>query len=642
MPAHVADSLFLGLWPKLLLCLAMLSTTVGSQQPLYSSSFGVPGANATFEYVVVGGGTAGLALATRLAAKYSVAVVEAGGFYETDNGNLSVVPGYSTYFTGSDANNFQPLIDWGISTVEQPSPIKRTLHYARGKTLGGSSARNFFLYQRPTVGSMQKWADDVGDDSFLWDNMLPYFQKSVNYTAPVNASYTNSSNPQNSSAFSTTGGPLDVSFSNAVDPFGTWARLAFIAAGLPQIPGLSGGSLLGSAYAALTIDPTNGHRSSSESSFLQWGLQNDLAPKIYKNTLATRILFEDISNGSSTRTAKPRATGITALTAGTFGTGSVSFTLTATKEVILSAGAFQSPQLLMVSGVGNCSDLATLAIPCVRNLTGVGSNMWDHPIFGSSHRVNVNTASASANNATLAAQLAVLYDSTGGGPLSIFGPGYYGWEKLPEPYRSLLSNSTRAALDSGSFTDDWPEIEWLPVGAYTGDNGNRQTADPRDGHNYATLNACLVAPLSRGTVRLASADMTTLPLIDPAWLTHPADLDLAVQAFKRQRAIWDILVTLGVADAEEAYPGSSVQTDEEIRAWIGESMTTVFHASGTNKMGTETDEKAVVDSDGLVFGVSSLRVVDASAMPFLTPGHPQSVIYALAEKVADQLLSAVA
>lgn len=629
------------MWLRLLLCFGVLLATVESQKPLYSSFFGVPGTNATFEYVIVGGGTAGLALATRLAAKYTVAVVEAGGFYETDNGNLSVVPGYSTYFTGSDAENFQPLVDWGISTVKQQPPINRRLHYARGKTLGGSSARNFFLYQRPTAGSMQKWAEAVGDESYTWENMLPFFQKSVNYTGPANASYTNSSNPQDPSAFSAAGGPLQVSFSNAVDPLGTWVRPAFIAAGLPQIPGFSSGSLLGSGYAGLTIDPANGHRSSSESSFLRWALQDGRAPRVYKNTLATRILFEDAtstSSGNSTTARRPRASGITALTAGTFGTGSVSFTLTATREVILSAGAFQSPQLLMVSGVGNCTELAALDIPCVRNLTGVGSNMWDHPIFGSSHRVSVNTASASANNATLAATLAALYDATGSGPLSISGPGYYGWEKLPEPYRSLLDPGSRAALEDDSFADDWPEIEWLPVGSYSGDNGNRQTADPRDGHNYATLSACLVAPLSRGTVRLASADMTTLPLVDPAWLTHPADLDLAVQAFKRQRALWEVLVGLGVADAEEAYPGSSVQTDEEIRAWIGEIVTTVFHASATNKMGIEADESAVVDSNGLVFGVGSLRVVDASAMPFLTPGHPQSIVYALAEKVAGILL----
>lgn len=152
-------------------------------KPLVSSFFGVPGTNATFDYVIVGGGTAGLALSARLAAaNLSVAVIEAGGFYETDNSNLSVIPSDATFYTGSDPTNFQPLIDWGISTTLQPvrsrrrecslsltdaiqGSANRSLHYARGKTLGGSSARNYYLYQRPTRGSLDRWADVVGDDS---------------------------------------------------------------------------------------------------------------------------------------------------------------------------------------------------------------------------------------------------------------------------------------------------------------------------------------------------------------------------------------------------------------------------------------------------------------------------------------------
>lgn len=476
---------------------------------------------------------------------------------------------------------------------------------------------------------MQKWADDVEDTSFTWENMLPYFKKSTNYTAFSNSSYTNSTNLQDPEAFSPSAGPLHVSFSNSVDAFGTWARLAFIQAGMPQITGLSSGQLLGSAYAALTINPTNAQRSSSESSFLQSAIAAELQGlTVYKNTLATQVLLS--SNGT-------RATGVAALTAGTFGTGSVSFTLTANKEVIVSAGAFQSPQLLMVSGIGDCAELASFNIDCRHNLTGVGKNMWDHPIFGSARRVNVLTASASANSATVKAALVEKYLTSASGALSIFGPGYYGWEKLPEPYRSNLTNSTRTALDA-AFPADWPEIEWLPVSAYNGDNSNKQTADPKDGHNYATINSCLVAPLSRGTVKLAGPDMLTLPEVNPGWLSNSADLDLAVQAFKRQRAVWDSLAVMGVADAEEAYPGSSVQTDDEIKAWIGESMTTVYHASGTCKMGKETDESAVVDSNGIVFGLDNLRVVDTSAMPFLPPGHPQSVVYAMAERAADLIL----
>lgn len=200
--------------------------------------------------------------------------------------------------------------------------------------------------------------------------------------------------------------------------------------------------------------------------------------------------------------------------AGFFGTSTINFTLTTRKEVILSAGALQSPQILMVSEIGPCAELAASDITCISNVTGVGQSTQDHPIFGIAHRVNVNTAYAGLNNATLSALGIQSYINNATDPLSIFGPGIYGWGKLPEPYRSQLSNRSRSILDS-TFPLDWPEIEWPPVAAYNGYNLNQQTADPRDGHNYATLNTALVAPLSRGTVKLQSNSMTDLPIIDP-------------------------------------------------------------------------------------------------------------------------------
>ncbi|GAB1743243.1 hypothetical protein NU219Hw_g9094t1 [Hortaea werneckii] len=588
-----------------------------SGKPLISSFFGVPGINATFDYVVVGGGTAGLAIATRLAAaNLSVAVIEAGGFYELDNSNLSVVPGYATYFTGSAPGNFQPLVDWGIATTEQ----KVCIHAA-------SSARNYFLYHQPTVDSMQQWADLVGDQSWAWDSLHPYYKKSVHYTPFNESMYTNSSNPQDPEAFRPEGGPLEVSYSNAVDPFGTWIRKAFADVGLPQIDGLSSGHLLGAAYAPFTIDPKTGYRSSSESAYLQSALNNNLAPVTYHSTLATEILFN-----------RAKAIGVKALTAGTYGTPGKNYTLNARKEVILSAGTFQSPQLLMVSGIGNCTELKDLGIDCKVKLPGVGQNMWDHPIFGSTHAVKVNTASTSLNNATLAAILKQVYLKSGGGPLSTFGPGYYGWEKLPPGYRENLSSSSVAALDS-HFPPDWPEIEWLPQGGYSGRGLNKQEADPRDGRNYATLAAALVAPLSRGTVKLASPHMWDLPLVDPAWLTNEADIELAVQAFRRGRQIWQVLVDLGVAHQEEVYPGLNVSSDAEIRDYIAYSLSTVYHAACTCKMGKSSDRMAVVDSKACVYGVRGLRVVDASAFPILPPGHPQSTIYAFAEKIAHSIIT---
>ena len=251
--------------------------------------------------------------------------------------------------------------------------------------------------------------------------------------------------------------------------------------------------------------------------------QNHSAPIIYKNTLATKILF----NGTT-------AAGILAMTAGTYGTPAVSFTLTAKHEVIFSAEAIQSPQLLMVSGVGNCTELAAFDIPCIVNLPDVGKIMWDHPVFGTAHAVDVDTASAGYNNATLERELIQVFLDTADGLVSVFGPCYYSFEKLPQPYRSALSNSTVAELDT-TFPADWPEIEWIPNAAYNGCELNKQTADPKDGKNYGTLMVALVAQLSRGKVTLNSAHFWHLPNVNPAWFTAEADKETALQAFKRQR-----------------------------------------------------------------------------------------------------------
>ncbi|KAJ5124405.1 Glucose-methanol-choline oxidoreductase [Penicillium bovifimosum] len=600
----------------------------GNQGPLLGTALGITGRNATFDYIVIGGGTAGLTIASRLAENQtaSVGVIEAGGFYEIDNGNYSIVPGYSSYYTGSDTADYQPLIDWGFNTQPQPGSEGRVLHYARGKTLGGSSARNYMLYQRPTAESMKRWADEVGDQSYTFENILPYFKKSVHYTPPNQALYNNSTNTQTADAFSPSGGPLEVSFSKAVSAFGSWCQKAFVALGMKRLDGFNSGELLGSAYATFTIDPRNAHRSSSESSFLQAVLVKGVGPTIYKNTQAQKILFDE----------NKRAVGVHVSTAGTFGTPSVDFTLHARKEVILSAGAFQSPQLLMVSGIGPCDHLRSFDIPCIKDLPGVGQNMQDHPIFGTAHRVNVLTASAAANNATVAALSADQYVQNASGSLSIFGPGYYGWEKLPSAFRANLTEESRRTLDS--FPSDWPELEWLSVGAFNGYNLDKATADPQDGHQYATLSGALVAPLSRGSVRLAGPSMETLPLVDPQFFVDPTDKELAVQGFKRQREIWAELARLGVAEQEEYFPGFDVSTDAQIWEFIQQSMTTVFHASVTCKMGRTNDSMAVVDSHAKVYGVEGLRVVDASSFPFLPPGHPQSVVYALAEKIADEVL----
>ena len=476
---------------------------------------------------------------------------------------------------------------------------------------------------------MQQWADEVGDQSYVWDSFLPFYQKSCNYTPYNPALYNSTILPQAPGTFDPNGGPLEVSFSNYADAFGTWAQKAFTAVGMQiQDGGLNYGVLNGSAYSTLTIDPRNGYRSSSESSFLQAALQNGTAPIIFKNSFARKILF----NGTT-------ATGVSVRTAGPYGIPPIDYTLTARKEVIVSAGVFQSPQLLMVSGIGPQATLQQYDIPVLSNLPGVGQNMWDHVLFGANRRVNVLTASASLNSPIVAAKLAAQFRTNGSGPLAAFGAGYYGWEDLPAPYRSNLSSTALAAL--ATFPSDWPELEWLPISAYLGYQTNRQTEDPRDGYNYATINPGLIAPLSRGNVTISSADMSDPPILNPNWLSDPTDQELAVASFKRSREIWTVLAANNITNGPTEYlPGLNVTSDADILSYIQASLMTIYHAAATCKMGRSNDITAVLDSQARVYGVQNLRVVDASSFPFLPPGHPQSTIYALAEKIAADILGA--
>lgn len=216
----------------------------------YGTSFGLPGQNATYDYVVVGGGLGGLVTASRLAEdkSLSIAVVEAGTFYEISNGNESQVPAYSFDSVAGDGEYVNPWIDWELQDLPQPQLDGRSIHYAQGKTLGGSSARNQMIYQRGSSGSYDLWAKEVGDESYAWDNMLPHFERSVHFTPPNNVLWHNSSASYTTDAYNATGGPLHVSYPKFDMPFNSWGLPAMHAAGLPNITDFSGGNLHGAAH----------------------------------------------------------------------------------------------------------------------------------------------------------------------------------------------------------------------------------------------------------------------------------------------------------------------------------------------------------------------------------------------------------
>jgi choline dehydrogenase len=520
---------------------------------------------------------------------------------------------------GSDPDDTQPLIDWGFVTTPQAGIQGRRTHYARGKTLGGSSARNYLAYHRGTNGSYQQWADEFGDESYLLSNLDQYFDRTVNMTDPdTHVRRANVTIGYNVNASRVQDGqhhPLHLSWPNWIDSISTWSFQAFRAMGLASIPsGFESGDLTGYFYNPATLEPASQHRSSSQTSFLDYAI-SATSIKVYAHTLARQIHF----------TGNKTASGILVQS------GDKNYTLAAKREVILSAGAFQSPQLLMLSGVGPRETLQQYGISVVVNLPGVGQNLQDQPLVGAAYRVDVPTSSKLVNDLNYAAEAATSYLANGTGPLA-GPPGLIAFDRISESRPDLLSNATLSALKR--YPDDWPQIEYLTQNGYSGLNRNYRTADPADGYNYATISAVVVSPFSRGNVTISSADASIQPVINPNWLTAPEDVDIAVAGFKRVREIWShINVTIG----REYLPGPNISSDAQIVDYMRKSAFTLYHASATCKMGRSNDTMAVVDSQARVYGVHSLRVVDASAFPFLPPGHPQATVYMLAEKIAEDI-----
>ncbi|KEQ97259.1 GMC oxidoreductase [Aureobasidium subglaciale EXF-2481] len=614
---------------KLLFALAVgVHPALSASESFYSSapfdigngdSFGIPG-NATFDYVVVGGGAAGLAVAMRLAEDntHTVAVVEAGGFYQIEAGNKSVTPAYNPQFANIQQPNADPLVDWGYVTTPQPGANNRTLHYARGKTLGGSSALNANVYNRGTVASYQEWANLVGDDSYTFEQWLPFFAKGVNYTVPNEIRAANATVPTpegaNVAEFSSSGGPLHVSHSNFALPFSSWAQRAFQCLGFANISSFSGGQLLGSQYVPQALRPVSNERESSSTSYLQTALDSNRTNlRVYTHTLALQVLLSNMT-----------ATGVLVRS------GRLDYVLSARKEVILSAGAFQSPQLLMVSGIGPAAQLQEHGIPVLIDRPGVGQNMWDHIDLEVTYQVDVVGFNTLKNQTYNQEQLDGFHAIPAVSMYGSYGADYIGWEKLPSDYRANLTSIAREQL--AVFPSDWPEIEYEVASIYT-------TSDTQDFSGYGTFVVIPVSPLSRGTVSLQSASMLDPPIIDPQWLTSDTDMELAIQALRRAREIMASPALAPIRLGSEIAPGDDIETDAQLEEYIRNTFFMNWHASCTCRMGRVNDTMAVVDSKARVIGVNGLRVVDASAFALLPPGHPISTVYGLAEKISADIIA---
>ncbi|KAI0857767.1 oxidoreductase [Xylaria cubensis] len=509
--------------------------------------------------LVIGGGNAWNTVAARLAldhANYSVALIEAGSFYEILSGNKTQIPGYN-YEAANPSNNANNQLLTQVLHAIETEPIPgyngRSIGYTTGVTFGGSTAANYGGYARATAGSHDLWVNVVKDDFWSWDNVYPFYKKSVNFSPP---DYTK----------------IDPTLNITYDETATIAG---------------------------AVDPRTATRSSSETSFLQ-AAAGKTGLKIYPNTLAKRILFD----------GDKKATGVEV--EGSSLTSDFSWVISARKEVIVSAGVWRSPQILMVSGVGPANTLSEHGIDLVVDIPAVGQNAWDQPFMAHVYKVNVETNSQIvAGNSKVVAEVTEEYLNHQSGHLSSIGAGgALGFEKYPASlHGEVLSESTVSFLST--FPEDWPDTNYLPL---------ESSAVPNDiGPNdiYLLYGSTLFSTSARGNVTIRSADTADDPLVSPNWLGDEGDVEMA--------SSW--------------VPAANVTTREQIVDWVRNNSALTYHGACTCKMGADDDADSVVDTRTRVRGVTGLRIVDASAFAILPPGYPMAVVYMFAEKIADAILT---
>ncbi|ORY64306.1 uncharacterized protein BCR38DRAFT_458027 [Pseudomassariella vexata] len=590
---------------------------------------GTLGVEKSYDYVVVGGGTAGNTIAYRLVeAGFSVAVIEAGLSYELGKPIVGAAPLGDIIGVGSNPLDSIITVDYGFKTTAQPGAGGREMHYAQGKCLGGTSGLNFLIHHRPNRGALDAWAEAVGDDSYTFDSMLPYFKKSYTFTPPNNETrLANATTLYQHSDFAAEGegGPIQVTYPNWTPVWSTWAVKGLEALGIVATSEYNEGVLNGWHYAQTTMHPDSQVRFTSADFIYKARDEEELSDRltVYLQTRANKIVFDENKKATAVEVA-----GLDLLT----------YKINATKEVIVSAGALHSPQLLMLSGVGPADQLSQFGIDVIADRPGVGQNLTDHVLFGPTYEVTFDTLDAVLGNPLILAESVAEYAATQTGPLTNQVADLLAWERLPAS--TNLSQSTWDAL--AKYPEDWPQIEYFPAAGYIGEFNIPWLDQPKDGKQYASIIAAIAMPLSRGNVSLASASAAVKPLFNPNWLSDQGDVEVAISIYRRVRDIFNTEAVKSVrvdpSATGEFWPGADVETDEEVIANLRTSVMAVMHASCTCRMGRKDEDTAVIDNLARVIGVDGLRVVDASALALLPPGHPQALIYALAEKIADSII----
>ncbi|APW41326.1 GMC family oxidoreductase [Rhodoferax saidenbachensis] len=561
----------------------------------------------TFDYIIIGAGTAGSLLANRLSADASkrVLLIEAG---RRDDYHWIHIPVGYLHCIGN------PRTDWLYNTEPEAGLNGRALRYPRGKTLGGCSSINGMIYMRGQARDYDQWAQLLNDPSWRWDQSLPYFKLHEDHYKGASAVHgARGTTPALLQEGSTpyqkvlrhrgAGGEWRIEKQrlrwDVLDAFAQAATQA----GIPATDDFNRGDNEGVGY--FEVNQKAGWRWNTAKAFLRPTCYARPNFELWTSAQVAKLVVEPQTEGD----APLRCTGVQVWD------GSTLVTATARAEVLLCAGAVGSPQILQLSGLGPAALLQARGVPVVQDTPGVGANLQDHLQIRAVFKVkNTPTLNTQANSLWGKAKIGLEYAFKRTGPMS-------------------MAPSQLGAFTRSDASQPHPNLEYhvqpLSLDAF---------GQPLHSFNAFTASVCNLNPTSRGTVQIKSNDFKDAPAIAPNYLSTDADRQIAADSLRVTRKIV-AQPALQKYQPEEYKPGTQFQSDAELAQLAGDIATTIFHPVGTTKMGRvdgpDNDPMAVVDNRLKVRGVAGLRVVDAGVMPLITSGNTNSPTLMIAEKAAQ-------